>query len=83
MRGYGLSTPRRPMRWSERVALVSRELSPAEHARAVARFIASLSADDHVARDPDDSPLGEFAKTRKIHRRPLHTRHGRMRQSNG
>ena len=81
MRGYGLNTPRHPMRWSERVALVSRELSPVEHARAVARYLESIAAESCVARDADDSPLGQFARNRKITRRPLHS--GRMRQSNG
>ena len=83
MRGHGLNTPRHPMRWSERVALVSRELSEAEAARAVERYLASLAPESRVERDAEDSPLGEFVNGRRINRRPLHTRHGRMRQSNG
>jgi hypothetical protein len=70
------------MRWSERVALVSSVLDPVQHAKAVARYIASVSAETLVERDAEDSPLGQFARTRKITRRPLHNR-GRMRQSNG
>jgi hypothetical protein len=81
VRGYGLNTPRRAMLWSERVALVSRELVGAQRETAIERHLASLSAPGRFLIGADDSPLGRFVRTRKITRRPLHS--GRMRQSNG
>ena len=81
VRGYGLNTPRRPMRWSERVALVSRELVGSQRETAIERHLASLSAPGRFLLGADDSPLGQFVRTRKITRRPLHS--GRMRESNG
>jgi len=70
------------MRWSERVALVSRELVGAQRDAAIERHLVSLGTPGRFLMGAEDCPLGQFARNRKITRRPLHNR-GRMRQSNG
>jgi hypothetical protein len=69
------------MRWSERVALVSRELVGAQRELVIERHLASLGAPGRFLMGAEDCPLAQFAGNRKITRRPLHS--GRMRQSNG